>query len=156
MQSSASDSLIAAQIGVLNQDFGPVGFSWVLAETTRTVNADWFNTAGFDNTGRGNSEQAAMKASLRRGGILDLNIYSVGFVAYVPDTSMKDHLFILPSFTANPGLLAYSAYPWEYAGNPTEDGVVILFSTVGPGGTYYDHGLGKVKPTNFLRPVHSL
>ena len=49
--------------------------SWVLAGTTRTVNADWFN-----NVGPGNAQQTAMKESLRQGGASDLNVYTVGLV----------------------------------------------------------------------------
>lgn len=83
MRSSASDSQIATQISVLNQDYAIAGISFVLAGTTRTINPDWFNNAGFDNAGRGNSQQTAMKASLRKDGLTNLNIYSVGFVAYI-------------------------------------------------------------------------
>lgn len=96
-----------------------------------------------------------MKTSLRGGGLQDFNVYSVGFVAYVSDSaSTKDHLYT-PSFMANRGLLGYGAYPWEYQHNPTDDGVVFLFSTV-PGGSSPGHGMGRVKPTNLLRPIYSL
>lgn len=47
----------------------------MLASTTRTVNADWFN-----NVGPGVSQQTAMKTTLRKGGAADLNVYSVGYV----------------------------------------------------------------------------
>lgn len=41
-----SDSQIAAQISVLNSAYSSTGLSWVLANTTRTVNAEWFESAG--------------------------------------------------------------------------------------------------------------
>ena len=72
---SGSDSQIADQIAVLNKDYAEVGISWTLAETTRTVNADW-----FDNVKPDSPQQTDMKTSLRQGGAADLNVYSVGFV----------------------------------------------------------------------------
>jgi hypothetical protein len=62
-------------MSVLNSAFSACGISWVLAGTTRTVNADWFNRAG-----PGSPQQNAMKAALRQGGASDLNVYTVGFV----------------------------------------------------------------------------
>ena len=59
----------------MNQAYAPAGITWVLAGTTRTVNADWFNRAGPNTT-----QQTAMKAGLRQGGAGDFNVYTVGFV----------------------------------------------------------------------------
>ena len=72
------DQQIEDQINVLNDAYGNSGsgISWVLAGTTRTVNADWFN-----NVGPGNDQQTAMKKALRMGGASDLNVYTVGLVA---------------------------------------------------------------------------
>lgn len=71
------DSQIASQIDVINTAYGnsATGLQWVLAGTTRTVNADWFN-----NASPGSSQQTAMKAALRQGDVKDLNVYTVGFV----------------------------------------------------------------------------
>jgi hypothetical protein len=73
-----SASQITSQINVINTAYrnSGTGISWVLAGTTRTINADWFN-----NTGLGSSQQTAMKNALRQGGVKDLNVYTVGFVA---------------------------------------------------------------------------
>ena len=68
------DSQIQDQIDVLNSDFSKSGVSWVLVNTTRTVNANWFN-----NVDPGGDEQTAMKARLRTGGAADLNVYTVGY-----------------------------------------------------------------------------
>ena len=79
-----SASQITAQINVLNSDYASCGFSFTLAGTTRTVNADWFNNAAPDT-----SQEIAMKSSLRQGGAAALNVYTVGFAIHIFDISMK-------------------------------------------------------------------
>ncbi|KAJ7669138.1 hypothetical protein B0H17DRAFT_949288, partial [Mycena rosella] len=111
------DSQITNQINVLNNEYAG-NITWTLANTNRTVNADWFNNAGPST-----SQQTAMKAS-RQGGKGDLNVYSVGFVN-----------------GSGAGLLGYSTLPSSYSGTP-DDGIVILFSSV-PGGSTNDYNLGR-------------
>ncbi|KAG9106128.1 hypothetical protein FRC07_008957 [Ceratobasidium sp. 392] len=94
--------------------------SFVLAGTTRTTNADWFNNAGPDS-----SQQTAMKSSLRQGGAAALNVYTVGFTS-----------------GSGAGLLGYATFPSDYASNPKDDGVVILYSSV-PGGSTANYNQGK-------------
>jgi Pregnancy-associated plasma protein-A len=113
-------SWIDAQMTVLNNAFsGATGgaatpFSFTLAGVTRTTNSTWFTM------GAGSSAEAAAKAALRRGDARTLNIY-----------------------TAAPGggLLGWATFPWWYAGAPTDDGVVILYSTM-PGGSAAPYNLG--------------
>ncbi|KAJ7692193.1 zincin [Mycena rosella] len=112
------DSQIASQIQTLNSDYAG-NITWTLANTNRTVNADWFNNAGPST-----SQQTAMKAS-RQGGKGDLNVYSVGFVN-----------------GSGAGLLGYSTFPSSYSGAPQDDGIVILFSSV-PGGSTNGYNLGR-------------
>ncbi|KAK0438980.1 hypothetical protein EV421DRAFT_1713855, partial [Armillaria borealis] len=57
------DAQITDQMKVLNSAFSDTGLSYVLAVTTRTVNSDWFNNAGPDNS----QWQTAMKKALRHG-----------------------------------------------------------------------------------------
>lgn len=116
---NVSNAQIKDQMKVLNSAFSDTGLSYVLAGTTRTINSDWFNNAGPDN-----SQQTAMKKALRHGGKVDLNIYTVGFRS--SDTV---------------GLLGYSTFPWEYSSSPTDDGVVVLFSSL-PGGSIKNYNLG--------------
>lgn len=59
----------------MNAAYAGFGITWVLAGTTRTVNANWFNLAGPSS-----SYQTAMKTALRQGGKADLNVYTVGYV----------------------------------------------------------------------------
>jgi hypothetical protein len=113
------DSQIASSISVINTAYASTGISWVLAGTDRTINANWFNLAG-----PGSTYQTAMKQALRKGGAGDLNVYSVGFTS-----------------GSGSGLLGYATFPSSYAGNPIDDGVLILFSSV-PGGTAVPYNLG--------------
>lgn len=114
------DSQIADQISVLNADYADSGYSFTLAQTTRTLNADWFN-----NAGPGNDQQTAMKSALRVGGAATLNLYSVGFVS-----------------GSGQGLLGYATFPSSYAGAPKDDGVVFLYSSV-PEGTTANYNLRR-------------
>ena len=109
-----TDTMIADQIGVLNAGFGPTGWSFVLAATTRTTNAAWFNTCDAS------SVEAQMKGALRQGSADDLNIYS-----------------------CNPGsdLLGWATFPSSYASAPSRDGVVLLHASL-PGGSAVPYDLG--------------
>jgi hypothetical protein len=109
-----SAQMVADQISVLNAAYAPWGWSFNLVATTRTTNSTWYNTCDQSST------ETAMKGALRQGSADDLNIYS-----------------------CNPGggLLGWATFPSWYSGNPTDDGVVILYSSV-PGGTAAPYHLG--------------
>ena len=108
------DSMIAAQINVLNDAYAPWGYSFNLVATDRTTNASWY-TAGY-----GSTAEDQMKAALRRGTAADLNIYSNNMGG---------------------GLLGWATFPWSYASNPSDDGVVLLYSSL-PGGSAAPYNLG--------------
>ncbi|KAG9041910.1 hypothetical protein FS837_011582 [Tulasnella sp. UAMH 9824] len=110
---------IIDQINVLNKAYASCGISFTLAGTDSTINADWFNLAGPNS-----SYQTAMKSALRKGGAGDLNFYSVGFTR-----------------GAGQGLLGYATFPSDYARKPTDDGVVLLYSSL-PGGSATPFDLG--------------
>ena len=80
---NVSDRAIRDQIRVLNTDFGgfeggfATGFSFTLAGTTRTVNADWYY-AGPTTTG-----ERDMKRALHQGGPNALNMYLTTAGAYL-------------------------------------------------------------------------
>ena len=101
------DSQIAAQMAVLNNAFGSWGWSFNRVSTDRTTNATWYTM------GPGSQAERDAKTALRRGTADDLNIY-----------------------TANPGgnLLGWATFPSDYNSRPTQDGVVVLFSSL-PGGS---------------------
>jgi hypothetical protein len=107
------DSQIAAQISVLNAAYAG-STSFTLAGTDRTTNATWYTA------GPGSAAESQMKSALRMGTADDLNLY-----------------------TSNPGggLLGWATFPWSYAGAPSQDGVVVLFSSL-PGGTAVPYDLG--------------
>ncbi|KAF9452168.1 metalloprotease [Macrolepiota fuliginosa MF-IS2] len=115
------DSQIQDQIDVMNAAYATAGITWTLyGTTTRTINSDWFNNAGPDTT-----EQDDMKSSLRVGDAGVLNVYTVGFTS-----------------GSGAGLLGYSTFPSDYSSFPTDDGVVILYSSL-PGGTATPYDLGQ-------------
>ena len=115
---------------MLNQDYGSSGLTFSLAGTTRTVNSQWFNQVGPDS-----SLQTTMKRQLRQGGQNALNVYTVGFTS-----------------GSGEGLLGYSTFPSDYSSNPTDDGVVILFSSL-PGGSTEGFNLGRVSRYNSFQSV---
>ena len=108
------DAQISAQIDVLNAAYATGGWSFTHVSTDRTMNAAWFTA------GPGSAEEAQMKAALRQGTADDLNIYS-----------------------SNPGggLLGWATFPSSYASRPSQDGVVLLYSSL-PGGTAVPYNLG--------------
>ncbi|KAG8969727.1 hypothetical protein FRC03_001072 [Tulasnella sp. 419] len=118
-QGNIPDSQITSSIDVLNAAYAPAGVSFYLAATDRTTNANWFNQLGPNN-----SYNTAAKTALRKGGANALNVYTVGFKS-----------------GAGAGLLGYATFPSSYSSAPTDDGVVILYSSV-PGGstTNYNEG----------------
>ncbi|HEU5055226.1 MAG TPA: zinc metalloprotease [Kofleriaceae bacterium] len=97
---------IGSQMTVLNDAFAATGWSFRLAGTDVTANDAWF-TMGYASR-----EEDDAKAALRRGTADDLNIY-----------------------TANLGdnLLGWATFPNSYSRYPSDDGVVVLYSSL-PGG----------------------
>ncbi len=81
-------------------------FRFVMAGVDRVTNAEWFNSA-IDS-----EEEREMKAALHFGGADALNFYvnNAGGV-----------------------YLGWATFPFWYAGDPTQDGVVVLYSSL-PGG----------------------
>jgi len=108
------ESQIQDQIAVLNNAFMGFGWTFSLVSIDRTTNASWYTMSN------GSAEEAEAKAALRRGTADDLNIY-----------------------TANPGggILGWATFPFQYAGNPLDDGVVLLYSSL-PGGSAAPYNLG--------------
>lgn len=110
-QLSSSD--INASINVLNNAYGgntggvETRFQFVLAGTTYTDNASWYDDCDVS------SVEADMKSTLRVGGSDALNVYSCGMTGS--------------------GLLGWATFPEWYQQDPEMDGVVILDGSV-PGG----------------------
>jgi len=105
---------VSQQMNVLNSAYAGTGFSFNLVSTDTTVNDAWFTA------GPGTSAEAQMKSALRQGGANALNMYF-----------------------SNPGggLLGWATFPSSYTSNPSDDGVVILYTSL-PGGSAgpYDEG----------------
>lgn len=120
-------SQIDAQITVLNRNFAGqdyngnlvpgaknTGYTFVLASVTRTSNRKWFTMTP------GTSREAQAKNALVVNPTGSLNLY-----------------------TCKPGqnLLGWATFPWNLAGNPNMDGVVIHYGSV-PGGYLSPFNLG--------------
>ena len=98
---------INAQMNVLNSAFSGTGFSFTLASVDYTDNATWF-TMGPNTTAERNA-----KTALNVDPFTHLNVY-----------------------TAAPGggLLGWATFPSWLSGDPDDDGVVLLHSSL-PGGS---------------------
>lgn len=97
---------ITSQLAVLNAAFASTPFKFTLASTDRTTNSTWFSLV------QGSTAEAQMKTALRKGTASALNVYSASLT----------------------GPLGWAPVPWNYATNPRDDGVVLLYTTL-PGGT---------------------
>jgi len=105
------DSQVDSQIRVLNNAFTPWGWAFNLAAVDRTVNAEWFSDCY--------SNDKPMKQALHQGTAQDLNIYSC-----VPGP-----------------YLGFATFPSSYRGQPDQDGVVILYTSLPHGSEpNYDEG----------------
>src|SRR6218665_816672 len=108
-----TDAQIANQITVLNQAYANTPYRFTLAGTDRTTNSTWY-------TSTGGSSETAMKKALRKGTAADLNFYTNNMGG---------------------GLLGWATFPSSYKSQPTQDGVVVLYSSL-PGGTAAPFHLG--------------
>ncbi|MBA2320465.1 MAG: zinc metalloprotease [Deltaproteobacteria bacterium] len=109
-----SQAEVDDQIATLNAAYAGTGYSFNLVSTDWTANQAWaqMNIGGND--------EAAAKAALRQGTADDLNLYTADLQG---------------------GFLGWATFPWNYAGNNTDDGVVILYDTV-PGGAAFPYDEG--------------
>jgi PBP1b-binding outer membrane lipoprotein LpoB len=102
-----TSTMINDQMQVLNDAFASTPFKYNLVAVTRTTNSTWYNSCDSSTV------EKQMKSALRRGGPETLNIYSC---------------------KPGGGLLGWATFPSSYNSNPSNDGIVILHSSV-PGGT---------------------
>src|SRR5687768_1482181 len=115
-----TQTMIDNQIKVLNDSFkGLTGgaatpFTFQLVSVDRTQNDQWFSAV------IGSRAERQMKNALHQGTARDLNFYSNGM---------------------GQNLLGWATFPWDYAGNPTMDGVVCHYQSL-PGGNLSPFNLG--------------
>ncbi len=98
---------VVRQLDALNASYAGCGFSFYYAGHTITRNNSWYNMT------IGSAAEAQAKAALHVGGPDTLNVYIAGL---------------------SNTLLGWATFPWQYAGDPSGDGVVILNASL-PGGT---------------------
>jgi hypothetical protein len=105
-------SEISSQVNVLNSAFAGSGFSFTLAGTDTTSNRSWYNLRS------GSKQERAMKRSLRKGTMADLNVYTANLQG---------------------GLLGWATFPKSTYS--VMDGVVVLDESL-PGGSASPYNLG--------------
>ena len=113
-QCPANSTQITEQMQTLVDAFANTPYTFQVASIDYSNNSSW-NTAG-----PGTSAEIQMKSSLRQGDAGDLNMY-----------------------ISNPGggLLGWATFPEWYAGDPLDDGVVVLGSSLpGGGAAPYNEG----------------
>lgn len=113
-----SDTRLNSQIATLNAAYSGRGFTFVRGTTDRTNNSTWY-TMGYGTTAEANAKN------------------------YFGGMAANDSRYVLNFYTANPGggLLGWATFPWDRAGAPKMDGVVILHSSIN-GGTATPYNLG--------------
>ncbi len=95
------------QMNVLNAAYAATGWSFNLVSTDYTNNDTWFAMKP------GTTAETQAKAALRQGSADDLNIYTAKSAG---------------------GYLGWATFPSIYASSPSQDGVVVLYSSL-PGGS---------------------
>ena len=82
------DEKVAESLEVLNTGFNSSGaqVTFVLASIDRRVNSTWFGPLTL-----GTDAEMEMLSSLHQGGVADLNVYSVGYVAQFGKVSEAEH-----------------------------------------------------------------
>jgi hypothetical protein len=109
-----SNGAIASQINVLNNAYAAWGWSFNLVGTNRTANNTWYTMTP------GSVAESQAKATLRQGTAESLNLYTANLGG---------------------GLLGWATFPQSYASDPSDDGVVILYSSL-PGGSAVPYNQG--------------
>lgn len=112
-QGAPSSQQINDQIAVLNAAYASSGFSFSLVSVDTSANDSWYTCTG-------GACETQMKSALRQGGASALNVYANNMAG---------------------GLLGWATFPWSYASNPSNDGVVILTASM-PGGSAAPYNLG--------------
>jgi hypothetical protein len=106
-EGGVSAQKLNAQLSVLNQAYAGSGFAFATAGTDTTANDAWYTATP------GTTAERQMKSALRKGSADDLNFYT---------NNMGDNL------------LGWATFPSSYNSNPSDDGVVVLYSSL-PGGS---------------------
>ncbi|WP_370946735.1 zinc metalloprotease [Amycolatopsis sp. cg5] len=111
---------LSKQVDVLNQTFSGTGFAFTAASATSYDRADLFYDQSL--TSPPGAREIAMKKAMRKGGVRDLNIYTV---------------------QTDESALGWATFPWDYKENPQLDGVILNHDVL-PGGAFVGLSTGKI------------
>jgi hypothetical protein len=114
-------AVLTEQVKVLSDSFRKHGFTFFIEKITRTKNSKWYRMGRINNDDDSDAREA--KEQLVADPARNLNLY-----------------IALPKPTGR--LLGWARFPWQLAGNPKLDGVVILNSTL-PRGSKHGYNQGK-------------
>jgi hypothetical protein len=121
---NVTDDQIKRQIQVMNDDYKPHGFQFALKATSRTdVSDPSVNKPGWFNMQVNSADELDAKTTLGVNPAQNLNLYTAA-----------------PTDPLVGTLLGFSTFPWEFAGNPKRDGVVVLHSSLPGGQAPFDQG----------------
>ncbi|TFK26735.1 hypothetical protein FA15DRAFT_702490 [Coprinopsis marcescibilis] len=101
-----SDAQVNSAVNMLNDGFSATGISFRLDGIRRWHNATWFQQV--DGTPENVDIEREMKQSTRIGGATTLNVWTSGMITAA----------------------GYAAFPWNYAANPINDGVVMKWDVL--------------------------
>jgi hypothetical protein len=123
-QGDVTDTQIDNQIKVLNTAYSAWNLAFVRGTTDRTNNATWYTMAPPDINGNSSAADRACKTSFS-------------------NLANNNPSHVLNFYTANPpgSVLGWARFPWQVAGDPAVDGVVVRFSTL-PGGSQANFNQG--------------
>ena len=135
---NVTEAQITSQISVLNASYGGqnvgaanplpdgnnanAGVTFTLSDATPTTTGliDFQNNSKWSSLKPGSGGERDAKTKLRMGGADALNIYTSDL---------------------GRSLLGWATFPWDYAGNPKMDGVVIDYRSL-PSGSYTNYNYG--------------
>jgi hypothetical protein len=134
-----SDATIAQTLQLVNSFYQQIGLNFVLAAPPNRVATTFPYVHGPYPD---NNYERQLKNTLRRGGVADLNIYTAGYdINRVRATNYI--------------LYGWATFPYQYRGNPQNDGIVYRYNFL-PGVPVDQNGIGGPRVNTGKTMVHEV